>query len=368
MNMSTYGFSLLMGAAYLLILAAAAFQPYYAPRNILFGISVPKTAVDEPTVGRLRRSYIVQVAVYGLVLGAIIAAASLWKAGGTTASEASSEWLATFSVGSLLALLGISGGLFVAFHQKAERLKREAGWQDEPRAAASLSIRKERLNYPLYAFIPHLLVIVICAGAAWLLYDKIPDSIITHYNAQGIPDRIQAKSYGSVFALNIVQLSMLAVFVFSNYSIHVARVKIDPMDPQRSGEQQRRYRRGMALLLLLLGLGMLIFIGFLQAFMLYGGSRMEGILIGAAGIAPLLMSAAAVISMMKLGKGRMEASRPGEDAKWKTGAFYWDRSDPSIFVEKRTGIGFTLNWAHPVSWLIIAIILGIALIPILLNL
>ncbi len=368
MNMSMYGFGLTMGAVYLLILAAAAFQPSLAPRNILFGISVPKSAVDDDAVRKLRRSYTNQVIVYGLAFGILVAAGILWKADGTIPADDLTQWLATLPVGALLALLGIAGGLFVAFHQKAERLKREAGWQEEKRTAASLSIRKERFNYPLYAFAPHLLVILICAGAAWLLYDKIPDSIITHYNAQGIPDRIQAKSYGTVFELNIVQLFLLAVFIFVNYMTGAARVKIDPADPERSEEQQRRYRKGMSLLLLLLGLGMMIFMGFLQAFMLYGGSRMDGTLIAAAAIAPLVMSAAAVISMMKLGKGRMEASRPGEDSKWKAGAFYWDRSDPAIFVEKRTGIGFTLNWGHPVSWVIIAVILGFALIPLFLNL
>ncbi|SIR61619.1 Uncharacterized membrane protein [Paenibacillus sp. RU4T] len=366
--MSMYGFGLTMGAVYLLILAVAAFQPSLAPRNILFGISVPKSAVDDDGVRRLRRSYTGQVIGYGLAFGILVAAGILWRTGGSMPADDLTQWLATLPVGALLALLGIAGGLFVAFHQKAERLKREAGWQEERRIAASLSIRKERLHYPLYAFAPHLLVILICAGAAWLLYDRIPDSIITHYNDRGIPDRIEAKSYGTVFQMNFVQLFMLAVFIFVNYTTGAARVKIDPADPERSEEQQRRYRKGMSLLLLLLGLGMMIFMGFLQVFMLYGGSRMNGVLIGAAGIAPLVMSAAVVVRMMKLGKNRMEASRPGEDAKWKAGAFYWDRSDSAIFVEKRTGIGFTLNWGHPVSWVILAGILGFALIPLILNL
>ncbi|CDN42462.1 DUF1648 domain-containing protein [Paenibacillus sp. P22] len=366
MNMSLYGFGLTMGAVYVLVLAVAAFQPSLAPRNILFGISIPKSAVDDDAVRKLRRSYTGQVIGYGLAFGILVAAGILWKTGGTMPVD-DTQWLATLPVGALLALFGISGGLFVAFHQKAERLKRESGWQEERRTAASLSLRKERLHYPLYAFAPHLLVILISAGAAWLLYDKIPDSIITHYNARGIPDRIQDKSYGTVFEMNLVQLFMLAIFIFVNYTTGAARMKIDPADPERSEEQQRRYRKGMSLLMLLLGLGMVIFMGFLQAFMLYGGSRMNGVLIGAAGIAPLVMSAAAVVSMMKLGKGRMEASRPGEDAKWKAGAFYWDRSDSAIFVEKRTGIGFTLNWGHPVSWVILAIILGFALAPLYLN-
>ena len=37
---------------------------------------------------------------------------------------------------------------------------------------------------------------------------------------------------------------------------------------------------------------------------------------------------------------------------WKLGVFYFNRNDPALFVEKRFGIGWTLNLAHPASWVI----------------
>ena len=121
----------------------------------------------------------------------------------------------------------------------------------------------------------------------------------------------------------------------------------------------------MSLITLVLGFGMLIFMGLLQAFILFGGSRLSGIVLGSFAIAPVLISAAAVVGMMRLGKDRIAVSRPGEDSKWKAGGLYWNSDDASIFVEKRAGIGYTLNMAHPVSWLIIILILAIAIIPIL---
>ncbi len=32
---------------------------------------------------------------------------------------------------------------------------------------------------------------------------------------------------------------------------------------------------------------------------------------------------------------------------WKYGAFYVNRDDPSMFVEKRFGLGYTINFANP---------------------
>lgn len=43
---------------------------------------------------------------------------------------------------------------------------------------------------------------------------------------------------------------------------------------------------------------------------------------------------------------------------WKLGIFYFNPNNKSIFVPKRLGLGWTINFAHPFSWIIIFIILG----------
>ncbi len=44
---------------------------------------------------------------------------------------------------------------------------------------------------------------------------------------------------------------------------------------------------------------------------------------------------------------------------WKWGIVYYNPNDPSVCVEKRFGIGWTLNFAHKESWFIIMMILAI---------
>lgn len=41
-----------------------------------------------------------------------------------------------------------------------------------------------------------------------------------------------------------------------------------------------------------------------------------------------------------------------EDSYWKVGLIYFNRNDPSIFVEKRFGIGWTLNFANPIGYMV----------------
>jgi uncharacterized membrane protein len=57
---------------------------------------------------------------------------------------------------------------------------------------------------------------------------------------------------------------------------------------------------------------------------------------------------------------------PTPESFWKAGIFYSNRDDPSLFVRKRLGIGYTLNFGNPWSWAILAVIILLVAAPILL--
>jgi uncharacterized membrane protein len=43
----------------------------------------------------------------------------------------------------------------------------------------------------------------------------------------------------------------------------------------------------------------------------------------------------------------------GEDMYWKCGIFYCNSKDASLLLPERFGIGWTINWARPVVWIVI---------------
>ena len=55
------------------------------------------------------------------------------------------------------------------------------------------------------------------------------------------------------------------------------------------------------------------------------------------------------------------------DNNWKLGSLYYNKNDPAVFVEKRFGIGWTLNWARWQSWMFIVVILGIVVASLILG-
>ena len=52
------------------------------------------------------------------------------------------------------------------------------------------------------------------------------------------------------------------------------------------------------------------------------------------------------------------------DACWKWGLFYINPADPSIMIEKRFGIGYTLNFGNRWTWLMLGAVLALMLVPV----
>jgi uncharacterized membrane protein len=56
-----------------------------------------------------------------------------------------------------------------------------------------------------------------------------------------------------------------------------------------------------------------------------------------------------------------------QDNYWKLGVFYFNRDDPAVLIEKRFGLGYTLNLARPATWIIMLLLLMGPLVPILVS-
>lgn len=86
----------------------------------------------------------------------------------------------------------------------------------------------------------------------------------------------------------------------------------------------------------------------------------------------ILLGTAVFVAGMLVAASRTTAE-PGERVEgtpnecWKLGLLYFNLADSALFVEKRSGIGYTLNFGNPWSWLVISGLvlslgLGIALL------
>jgi uncharacterized membrane protein len=77
-------------------------------------------------------------------------------------------------------------------------------------------------------------------------------------------------------------------------------------------------------------------------------------------LARLLLAGQGGTRGLRLGEG--VATDRTDDRDWTWGIWYFNRADPAFLVEKRFGVGYTLNFAHPFAWALLALIAAIPLI------
>jgi uncharacterized membrane protein len=50
-----------------------------------------------------------------------------------------------------------------------------------------------------------------------------------------------------------------------------------------------------------------------------------------------------------------------KQSPWKLGFVYADGSDPRLVVRQRTGLGWTLNFGQPLSWVVLGVLVAFVL-------
>ena len=79
-------------------------------------------------------------------------------------------------------------------------------------------------------------------------------------------------------------------------------------------------------------------------------------------LAPVLLLAVLFLLVPLLTK---ESPKPPDEG-WN-GIFYFNPDDPALFVPKRYGIGYTLNFGNRWSWILLALILAMLAAPLILS-
>jgi uncharacterized membrane protein len=267
-----------------------------------------------------------------------------------------------------LAILAQHAGSFLVFYRARARVL--------PHATAPTSIREaEPLQRPRripggWATASGPFVLLAAAAAyLWAHWLRIPARFPVHWGLGGTPDRWADRNWTSVyFPLLITATVLVALTLFLYGMTHWLR----PIQPGGlPGARETRFRRTASSALLALEYAIA-----LQASWMALHPLIQGFGPGATAgafllLLPLPIAIILVVILARLGQGgsklapasesQQSSSQPiGDrtaDHYWLLGVFYINRDDPAVLVEKRFGIGYTLNFARPTSWTILLIVL-----------
>lgn len=331
-------------------------MPRFTRPDIYFAVTVPPEFRDSEEGWSILKSYRGEVVIFSLLALLIVLAGARIT-------------LPNYQMVILLAGFALQGaGVFLAYYRARGRVL--------PHAVAPATIREAAL-VPREAHLPggwllQLPPFAILAGTAlWLHthWDQIPATFPVHWGANGQPNNWTTRSFAGVYGPLLMAALLCALMGFLAYALlrwsRVIQVG------GAAGEGERRFR--VLIASILVAIEYLLAVTFLWTGLLPLSNQQAG----PPGFTPMLVIALAftviiVVLIMRLGQGGVRV--PGAtaaptgtapvgdrtpDKYWKLGLFYINRNDPALFVEKRFGIGYTINFGHPGVWVFLAVLVAV---------
>lgn len=337
-----------------LVLAIALALPAINSPTVPFGVRIPAQRVGDPAVVRQTRIYRWRVLLSGiLALGACLAIYGV-------TDEALLLPL------SVLVLVGAWYACFFLANHEIRAAKAAGGWYEGVRQgiAVDTELRTDPPRFPWLWLAPALIVIIATAVIGMISYPSMPDVLAVHRGANGLPNRLAAKSIGTAFSLVFVQIGVTALLVgIAAAILFRSRPDIDPAHPAGSAHWHRRYMvLGAKALLGLLAMINLAMLG--SSLLMWTGTVTPWASLVV--VLPILASVAVAVVVFARnnrppdeGEEDTGLTHREDDKYWRSGLFYVNGEDPALMVPRRFGLGWTLNFGNPTAVIILAGVLAV---------
>ncbi len=224
---------------------------------------------------------------------------------------------------------------------------------------ASLTMRSdERTWWPgtLAAMLP----LILSAGVLWSRWNTIPERFPIHWGMDGRPNgwggRNVLSLFGPLVAAGVLVMVLTLLGELSGrYSPgHAGR----PAMLRLTRNALRTVAWMISLLFCTISLSALAHDPAVLAPIVVLGSMCSSL-----GLVVYL-----VYRSMQMPEAVLAAQRTTEDRFWKGGLLYFNPEDGALMVPKREGVGYTMNFGRPVSWVILGGLVVVAVVlPLLIH-
>lgn len=193
-------------------------------------------------------------------------------------------------------------------------------------------------------------LLILGGVAVWLQlhWDAIPERFPVHWNISGRADAWSTRTVRGVYqpliigAANAIMMFCIAFALGKNEAI--------PRPGMRRESERLVYRLSYLLSLLFASIGLgRLYPGFFPPVLI--------------GPVVLIGTGLLLIPVIRAhADPDSEEDQPTPEDAWKFGLIYYNPADSALMVPKRLGIGYTMNFARPLAWLLLS---GILLTPVI---
>ena len=356
-------FALFLVAVVFLTGAFLAATPWLMKKNECFTVTVPEFAQTDRRFRSFRVRYAVFVLAATLACSVAMGVASCVYASAAVAGSSSAEalFVAIVVAASIVPAI-VSFALMLFYRKKVQAVKVEEGWKAEHSESVAVVGFEEVPKPPSLAWNAAYVPIVLATLAIGLaVYPTLPDVVPLHMDFAGNVDRWEPKSPSLIAFPVLFELFMAACFVLSHWAVARSKKDVDPAHPAISAYAYGAFARAECILLLVGGLAFTGILGVLMMLLMTDLVSPLPVIVLIVVVALVFTVAVIVISVVYGQSGSRLARRMSEangmpvdnDEHWKCGIFYCNKDDASLFLPKRFGVGWTLNWARPAVWVVV---------------
>jgi uncharacterized membrane protein len=344
----------------LLLLVLAWLMPTLGRPTLQFGVRVPADHAGDRVITAARGMYRRWMALAG---GAVeIGAAGLAIGFGRPA------WAAGVAVGAFGAVFLVFAAGYLGARHRILAAKQREGWYAGRRQgiAVDTSLHSEPEPVPWRWMLPALLVVVVTLVIGVVRYPAMPAMLASRYHADGATRHLVAKSVSVAFEPVFIQIGMTALILVLTLVIFRARPDIDAAAPATSARRHRifltRMAKGLFVLAASINLSMAV-----TAWFVWTGATSQPAVIAAPSLAGIVIVLTVAIRTGQEGSrvpvSTQEDPVPAlvqrdDDALWRGGLVYVNPDDPAVFVPKRFGVGWAVNFGNWLAWILVVAIVG----------
>lgn len=323
-----------------IILIALGIISYYlnsfSNSGLFFGIRIPKKFIEYDEIVELERRYKKTVIILYLLISILF---NILSFSFIKNKEVLEQLLSIFMVGSIV----INSGIFALYNKKIRNLKEKNNWNyKNSTVAVDTSLRKPKKDdkykpLPSWIFITPIFIPLIIVILTFLRQNNLSNL-----------------SLHELYRLPINMIAMvIVIYIMARISLS-SRIDINSTNLKSTIYKKKLLKMLFSIIFLVTELGLIILNSITQLGLIYtfDTSRVESILNI---LIAIVMIGFLIVIMLTGSKGRRYIGKENteeevynnDDKYWVLGIFYYNRNDPSFMIEKRAGIGYTVNFGNP---------------------
>ncbi|KEI78300.1 membrane protein [Clostridium botulinum A2 117] len=363
--------SILLGFCNLLLLAFQIVTPKTTRKDIFLGVRIPEEESEKMEIKDIYRSFVLWNIIISLPV-IFLLSFIVYKFNN----------IGLFVLFTFIYIF-ISFLIYLKFNNDVKKLKSNKNWFKNKKQiiAVDTEFSSENANKSLISpwwFLIPILIILITIFMNIKAYTNLPNKVATHWDFNGNVNGYQNKSTFLIYQMPLMELFITSIFFLCYKIIGWSKKQISAVNPEESKTRNKLFRRILSIYMTFSAIAMTIFLSIINFEIMKVIDINDKYMMYFSLIFTLSIIIATILLGVKVGQGGSNLKlnykndnknnfiNKDDDDHWILGnTIYYNKEDPSLFIEKRFGIGWTINAGRPLGLIIYISLILIIIVSII---